>query len=133
MISEQWGFEDDIDPKKSIKQQIANLISNLDLFLEIIATLPSNEQSALENLIKENGKISASQFYRSYGSMREMGAVNREKERPDRNPISATENLFYKGLIGLSFFNEKKVVREYIYLPKEFFTFLRNQISNGHP
>jgi len=40
MIAEQWGIEEDINPKKSIKQQIASLISNLDLFLEIIDTLP---------------------------------------------------------------------------------------------
>jgi len=126
MIAEQWGIEADIDPRKNIRKQIVDLLNNKDLFLEVIFTLPSHEKSALQFVLNEGGKISASQFARVYGVIREMGAAVREKDRPDRSPISAAENLFYKGIIGLSFFNEVGEVKEYIFLPDEFAKFLES-------
>ena len=106
MIAEQWGIEDDIDPHKNIKKQVVHILDNKDLFLEVISALPVHEQSALQFILDESGKIPAMQFTRTHGVIREMGAAVREKERPDRNPISVAEDLFYKGIIGLSFFNE---------------------------
>jgi len=126
MIAEQWGIEVDIDPRKNIRKQIVDLLNKEDLFLEVIFTLPSHEKSALQFILNEGGKISASQFARVYGVIREMGAAVREKDRPDRSPISAAENLFYKGIIGLSFFNEGGEVKEYIFLPDEFAKFLES-------
>ena len=126
MIAEQWGIEDDIDPKKNFRNQVVNFLDNRNLFLEVICTLPAHEQSALQFILDESGKIPAAQFTRTYGEIREMGAAIREKERPDRNPISVAENLFYKGIIGLSFFNERDEVKEYIFLPEEFIKFLKS-------
>lgn len=126
MIAEQWGIEDDIDPQRNIKKQMADFLRNKDLFLEVYSALPTSEQSALQTLIVENGKVAAAKFSRMYGVIREMGAAIREKERPDRNPISAAENLFYKGIIGLSFFKERREVNEYVFLPQEFFKFLKS-------
>ena len=126
MIAEQWGIEDDIDPKKSIKKQLTHLLNNKVLFVEIFRSLPANTQSALKHVLSDGGKTPAAQFMRLFGEIREMGAGAREKERPDRNPISTAENLFYKGLIALSFFDRKNEAEEYIYLPEEFITFLES-------
>jgi hypothetical protein len=126
MIAEQWGIEDDIDPKKNVRKQIVDLLDNKNLFLDVIYALPSRERTALQFVFDEGGKISASQFSRAYGVIREMGAAVREKDRPDRSPISVAENLFYKGIIGLSFFNEGDEVKEYIFLPEEFIKFLKS-------
>jgi len=126
MIAEQWGIEDDIDSHKNIKKQMVKILDNRNLFLEVICTLPVREQSALQFILDEGEKIPAAQFTRTYGVIREMGAAVREKERPDRSPISVAENLFYKGIIGLSFFNEGDDVKEYIFLPEEFTKFLKS-------
>ena len=126
MIAEQWGIKDDIDPKKNVRKQIVDLLDNKNLFLDVIYALPSHARTALQFVLDEGGKISASQFSRAYGVIREMGAAVREKDRPDRSPISVAENLFYKGIIGLSFFNEGDEVKEYIFLPEEFIKFLKS-------
>ncbi len=126
MVAEQWGIEDDIDPHKNLIKQVVKILDNRNLFLEVFYTLPTQEQSALQSILDESGKISAAQFTRAHGVIREMGAVAREKERPDRNPISVAENLFYKGIVGLSFFNEGDEVKEYIFLPEEFIKFLKS-------
>lgn len=131
MIAEQWGIEDDIVPNKSIKKQLSNLLNNKALFDEIIQSLPANAQSALKHILSEGGKTPAAQFMRLFGEIREMGAGPREKERPDRKPITTSENLFYKGLIALSFFNEKNGAEEYIYLPQEFMAFLKPILDPG--
>lgn len=130
MIAEQWGIEDDIDPHKNIRKQIVDLLDNRNLFLEVTYTLPTRERSALQYILNEGGKISASQFTRAYGVIREMGAAIREKDRPDRSPISVAENLFYKGIIGLLFFNDGGEVKEYIFLPEEFIKFLKSVQDN---
>jgi len=126
MIAEQWGIKDDIDPKKNVRKQIVALLDNKNLFLDVIYALPSHARTALQFVLDEGGKISASQFSRAYGVIREIGAAVREKDRPDRSPISVAENLFYKGIIGLSFFNEGDEVKEYIFLPEEFIKFLKS-------
>jgi len=126
MIAEQWGIEDDIDPKKNVRKQLVDLLDNRNLFLDIIYALPSHEKTALQFVLDEGGKISASQFSRAYGVIREMGAAVREKDRPDRSPASVAENLFFKGIIGLSFFNEGDEVKEYYFLPEEFIKFLKS-------
>ena len=130
MIAEQWGIEDDIDPHKNIKKQVVHILENRNLFLEVISALPDHEQSALQYILNESGKIPVMQFIRTHGVIREMGAAVREKERPDRNPISVAEDLFYKGIIGLSFFNEGDEVKEYIFLPEEFIKFLKSVRDN---
>jgi len=130
MIAEQWGIEDDIDSHKNIKKQLVDILDNKDLFLEVIYTLPTHERSALQFILDEGGKFSAAQFTRAFGVIREMGAAVREKERPDRSPISAAENLFYKGIIGLSFFKEGDEVKEYIFLPEEFIKFMKSIQDN---
>jgi len=125
MIAEQWGIQDDIDLKNNIKKQICNFLKNKALFKEIVQSLPADAHSALMHIFNNGGKTQAAQFMRLYGEIREMGAGTREKERPDRNPISISENLFYKGLIALSFFSEKNEAEEFVYLPQEFNIFLK--------
>ena len=127
MIAEAWGVLDDIDPSKNTKKQLANILRSQTLFNEIIQTLPTNSQAALRTIYHAGGKTPAAQFMRQYGEIREMGAGARGKERPDRNPSSSAEILYYKGLIALSFFKAKNGAMEFIYIPDEFIDFL-NQI-----
>ncbi|MDO9547065.1 MAG: helicase-associated domain-containing protein [Pelolinea sp.] len=125
MIAEQWGIADDIIQKQNIKKQLSNLLNNKELFSEIIQSLSADAQSALQFLLNDGGKTQTAQFTRRFGEIREMGAGAREKEHPDRNPISTSESLFYRGLIALSFFNERNEAEEFIYIPSEFITFIK--------
>ena len=52
-----------------------------------------------------------------------MGAARRERERPDRAPVSVTETLFYKALIGRAFFETSQGLREFAFIPEEFYQF----------
>jgi len=126
IIAEQWGIEDSLNQKKNRTEQLVNTLSNRDLFYEIIAALPTNGQFALKSIMKNGGRTPAVQFFREFGQLRELGASSIEKTRPDRNPLSTSENLFYKGLIGRSFFNSNGDTVEFVFIPDEFDQFLRS-------
>jgi len=120
MIAEQWGIEQDLIPGKNQTKQIAERLRDAALFSEIIQALPQPALTALTRLMENSGKLERDSFEREFGSLREMGAARREKVRPDQNPLSITENLYYKGLIGQAFFSEATETRELVFIPDEF-------------
>jgi len=126
IIAEQWGIEDSLNPKKNRTTQLVKALTDQDLFYEIIDALPISDQLALKSIINNGGRTPAAQFFREFGQIREMGALSIEKTRPDRNPLSTSENLFYKGLIGRSFFNSNGDTVEFVFIPDEFDQFLRS-------
>jgi len=125
MVTEQWGIQDDINPKINKRNQLAKLLNDKTLFKEIYQSLPSKAKIALNYIQNDDGKTPAAQFMRLFGEIREMGAGARGKKRPDRNPVTISENLFYKGLIALSFFNKNNEAEEYLYIPQEFMLLLK--------
>ena len=80
---------------ENVNEQLVNTLSNQDFFYEIIDALPVRGQLALKSIMKNGGRTPAVQFFREFGQLRELGASSIEKTRPDRNPLSTSENLFY--------------------------------------
>ena len=91
---------------------------------EVFSSLPERSRRALRALVKEKGEIPWGQFTRKFGELREMGAARRERERPDRAPVSVTESLFYKALFGRAFFETSQGLHEFAFIPEEFYKFL---------
>jgi len=131
MIAEQWGIDFEIDWRNDPVGQLTSYFSEKTQFEEFVVSLPDTAAKALNNLINEGGRIPRAQFARSYGDIREVGAGIRGKERPDRYPTSDAERLFYRGLIGLAFFDGGGDTKEYFYLPEEFLTFLHTTSSSA--
>jgi hypothetical protein len=86
---------------------------------ELITNLPSDARSALEDLLEEHGRMPWSLFVRRYGEVREMGAGRRDRERPDRHPVSTAEFLFYMALVGRAFFETPEGAVEFAYIPDD--------------
>jgi hypothetical protein len=86
---------------------------------EILENLPGEAQSALEDLLDSEGRMTWPLFTRRYGEVREMGPGRRDRERPDRDPVSTAEILFYRALIGRAFFETPDGGEEYAYIPDD--------------
>ena len=129
MIAEQWGIEQDLDPAKSQAKQLAILLGDEILAEEVMQALPQAAINALVRLTRSEGKMPLDQFEREFGELREMGAARREKVRPDRNPDSTSELLYYKGIIARAFFKADSDHREFIYIPDELYQFLEKEIA----
>jgi hypothetical protein len=89
-----------------------------------IKELPEEVKKALEELYRNDGRISWAFFIRSYGELRELGVGKRDRERPYANNPSITEYLWYRGLIARNFFELPGGPEEYAYIPDDLFLLL---------
>lgn len=119
IIAERWGLSlDSTDPRKAISAILPNLL-DINLLTEVIEALPEKARHGLYTLVKNDGKVPWSQFTRVYGQVREMGPGRRDRERPDRNPTSVVEILWYLGLVGRAFFDSPHGTEEFAYIPSD--------------
>jgi hypothetical protein len=77
-------------------------------------------RGALQTLHAAGGRMTAAQFARIFGEIREMGPIRRRKEAPYRSPANLAEDLFYRGLIGTAFDqNDAGVMTSFTYIPTD--------------
>lgn len=139
ILSELWGLELIIKEKEASIPVIINAIKTKAVFQEIIETAPDNAKLAIQDLIKNQGKIPWAQFCRQFGDVRIMGPGKLEREKPFLHPLNATEWLWYRGIIFRAFFNQSPEPQEFAYLPDECYQMLnpsqkREQDKpKGHP
>ena len=129
MLAEQWGIDQELDPARPAARQIAARLQDRELFDEVLQALPDKVYQALLRLARSGGRQPLDQFQRVFGELREMGAARRGKVRPDRNPLSITEKLYYSGFIARAFLREGNQPQEFIYLPEEFQQFMNGEIE----
>jgi hypothetical protein len=129
MIAEHWGIELHAPDAASALRQLIPLLCEPELLHEIIETLPQNAREGLRRLLQAQGRMSWSQFTRQFGEIREMGPGRRDRERPDRSPISAAENLWYHALINRNTFMTPTGTQLMAYIPDEFLALLPVSVS----
>ena len=129
MIAEGWGIDQDLDAGKNLARQVSERLQDEPLIDEILQALPRPAYSALQRLVRSRGRLPVGQFEREFGSLREMGAARRAKIRPDRNPASVSEGLYYKGLVARAFLREGGEPQDCYYLPEEFQRYLEREIG----
>jgi len=129
MIAEGWGIDQDLDAGKNRVRQVAERLQDETLIGEVLQALPRPAFNALLRLARSGGRLRVDQFEREFGSLREMGAARRAKLRPDRNPASVSERLYYKGLIARAFLREGDEPQDCYYLPEEFQNYLQREIE----
>ncbi len=83
---------------------------------DVLGQLETEPHEALQVLLENEGRMPWATFCRQYGEVRAMGPGRRDRERPDLNPTSVTELLWYRGLIGKAFLNLPPEPQEYAYL-----------------
>ncbi len=119
IIAELWGIE---FTATEFNQGLEVLIPSMldpQLVEEIVQSLPTEAQSALAEFIRNDGRMTWSLFTRRYGEVREMGAGRRDRARPYLDPISTAEVLFYRALVGRTFFDSPGGPEEFAYIPNE--------------
>lgn len=119
MVAELWGIELQARDALEAIQQLSGAILNEELVLEVVEALPDEAREALSELLGHRGRLPWDQFMRRYGEVRTLGAARREKERVHRKPISSSEWLWYRGLVGRAFFDSGDGPREFAYVPDD--------------
>ncbi len=107
------------DVRKGRKQLAEALLQSRQQINEMVEDLPADSQSALADLLGQQGQILWHLFARRYGEVREMGPGRRDREKPYLSPASTTERLWYLGLIARDFFDSPAGPQEYAYIPED--------------
>jgi hypothetical protein len=119
IIAEHWGIEFNAPDVKVGLSVLVDQLLNADLTVEIIEALPEQGIQALGQLQEKNGRIPWVQFTRQFGQVREMGPGRRDRERPDRDPESAAEVLWYRGFVARAFYDTARGTEEFAYIPED--------------
>lgn len=119
ILAERWGLEIEARDQQAARVQVIAAMLEGDRLEAVLADLPEEARLALADLRRNGGRLPWPLFSRRHGKVREMGAGRRDRERPDRDPISATEMLWYRGLIDRAFFDATSGPEEFAYIPDE--------------
>lgn len=125
IIAEAWGIELDEPDARSALPALVLQLSNAALFNEMLSLLPAEALTALKLLAENEGRLQWAVFCRRFGELRAYGAGRRDRERPDLHPVSTTEILWYRALLGKAFMDYPPEPQEFAFLPAEFLAFLQ--------
>ncbi|MGB9799868.1 MAG: helicase-associated domain-containing protein [Thermanaerothrix sp.] len=128
LIAGLWGIDLEENDKRSAARRLSAALCDEALFWEMIESLPPEAREALDELVGRGGRMPRAAFSRRYGDVRPMGAAKRERERPDLNPASPAEVLWYRALIGQAFLTASSAEpQEYVYIPDEWLRWLQHE------
>jgi len=138
MVANAWGIELNAPDVYTAAQILVKKMTDQDIFREIVESLSAEELEILGEISRNGGKIPWSMFVRRFGDIRTMGASKRDRERPDLNPVSPVESLWYRAIIGRAFLKSETEPQEFVFIPDEFLSYLqekikKNSITIGRP
>jgi hypothetical protein len=120
IIAELWGVDFDAQNTRQGVELLTHQIMDAELVDEIVEALPNKAKTALGELMRSNARLPWSLFVRRYGQVREMGPGRRDREKPYLNEnASPSESLWYRGLVGRSFFDTPDGPIEFAYIPED--------------
>jgi hypothetical protein len=129
IVAELWGLT---LPAPDVRKALADLpkqILDSNLVNEIVSALPAKAIVALNALVSKGGRLPWVQFRRQFGEVRQMGPGRRDRQRPDQNPASTAEVLWYRALVGRAFFDTPLGSEEFAYIPEDLLALIPGQPS----
>ena len=131
IIAELWGLELTSSKVEGVLEELSASLLDPNLLAELMGSLSTETDSAITSLVNSGGRLPWTTFTRKYGDIREAGAGKRDREKIYRNPVSATEILYYRGLISRAFFDTQKGPQEFAYIPDDLLGLLEEQNENS--
>ena len=119
IVARFWGIELVTSGTDSVIKELASFLLDQKLVSEIVVSLPTDARSALEALVKADGKLPWAAFARRFGDIREAGPGRRDREQIYLHPTSAAEVLFYRALLSRAFFDMPTGAQEFAYIPDD--------------
>ncbi len=119
IVAEFWGVDLQAPDARTALPELIQQICVPEQVTEIVESLPSEARQALEDLVEDGGWMAWSRFVRENGELREVGPGRRDREKPYLDPISPTEVLWYRALIGRDFLRREGSLQECAYIPDD--------------
>ena len=132
-IAEKWGLALDAPDARRGAASLEEQITDPDLVGEMIEALSEEAQEGLSWLLEQEGRAGWDAFTRRFGEVREMGSGKRERERPDLDPVSAAEVLWYRAFISRGFFDSETGPKEFVFIPDDLKRVIGKHIHPSKP
>ena len=124
IVAEMWGVDLENLEARAALQHLGQALLNRTAIEGMVKELPGEARTALEDLRRNDGRLSWQLFTRRYGIVREMGAGRRDRLQPQRNPASPAEMLWYRALVARAFFDTPSGPEEFAFIPDDLLTLL---------
>ncbi len=118
-IASMWGLELVSNVRAEVVGQLSAEMLQPESVERILRELSPQEKGALEELVAAGGRIKAHLFTLRHGPIRPFGPGRLEREKPWREPVSASEGLWYRGLIYRAFDEEEGRLNEFVFVPSD--------------
>lgn len=119
IVAAFWGVSSPVDDDLTGRSMFARSLLDAGLAVDLLAELPLPAAAALADLQQNDGRVLWSTFTRRHGNIRELGPGRRDREQPHLHPVSASEMLWYRGLLARAFFKKAGQLHEYAYIPSD--------------
>ena len=134
ILAELWGIELEAPDVKVGLQRLIPLMLKCEVLEEVLESLPREAREALVDLTRNDGRIAWSLFARRYGIVREMGIARRDRKQPYlASNSTATESLWYRGLVSRKFFNTITGPEEFAFIPEDLLALMPTVEKNLMP
>ncbi len=128
IVARFWGIELISSDSEMVIKELAKTLNDKSILAEMIASLTIDSRSALEMLVRAEGKVPWVTFTRRFGEIRPAGPAKRDREQIFLHQGSVSEMLFYRAFLARAFFDFPAGVQEYAYIPDDFLQII-NQIG----
>ena len=119
IVAELWGLELNAPDDRSSLKQLASLLLNRRLVVEVVELLPGEARLAVDELVRSGGRLPWALFTRRHGEVREVGPGRRDRERLYLDPSSPAEVLWYRAFVARDFFDSPAGLEEFAYIPAD--------------
>lgn len=134
IVAGLWGLEFSAPDARVGLQRLAPLLLDAPLVQEVVELLPEQARSALDDLLRSEGRLPWPVFTRRYGAVREMGPARRDRERPYAIDSSPAEMLWYRALAGRAFFDTPAGPQEFAFIPDDLLPLIpQPEVSGPQP
>ncbi len=124
-IADQAGVELTSPNARAAAAELAVALKQpetFELFLaRVLNSLVPNlhAERPVSALLASQARYPLAAFIRKYGDLRPLGPAALAREQPWKNPATATEALYYNGLIGRAFMDSDTGPQEFFYIPSD--------------
>jgi hypothetical protein len=119
IVAELWGVDLKAPDARGALPPLTRAVLDPSLVVEIVEALPEDARQALDALVLHAGWMPWARFTQKFGPLREVGPGKRDREKPYLDPISPTEFLWYRALIGRDFLRRGGQLQECAYIPDD--------------
>ena len=131
IIADLWGLELKSTDADAAREELSASLLEPDVLSEIVDSLAPEADAAITEIANSGGRIPWPTFIRRYGDIRDAGAGKRDREKLYLQPASATEILYYRGLLARAFFDTQKGPQEFAYIPDDLLEILSQRDSGS--